>query len=137
MLKSGSCASKGISRIDLAWKHCKDVEHGDGKSYKSLGDYGQGYKVPSCYDLSTWVFQKEVETTNTIDDVNKIWKTTGVTIMSDSWTDIRRRSLLNFLANNPKGTIFLKTIDASNMVKDADLIFHLIDDVWRKMGKTL
>ncbi|KAK3188499.1 hypothetical protein Dsin_028060 [Dipteronia sinensis] len=49
--------------------------------------------------------------------------------MSDAWTNIRGRSLINFLVNNPKGTVFLKTIDASNMVKDADLIFHLIDVV--------
>ncbi|KAK3205068.1 hypothetical protein Dsin_019114 [Dipteronia sinensis] len=97
---------------------------------RSLGDYGRGYKVPSCYHLSTWVFQKEVETTNTIvDGVKKTWKTTGVTIMSDGWTDIRGKSLLNFLVDNPEGTIFLKTIDASSMVKDADLIFHSIDDV--------
>ncbi|KAK1571693.1 hypothetical protein Q3G72_021476 [Acer saccharum] len=51
---------------------------------RSLGDYGRGYKVPSPHDLSTWVLQKEVETTNTIvEEVKKTWKTTGVTIMSD------------------------------------------------------
>ncbi|KAK2637874.1 hypothetical protein Ddye_025669 [Dipteronia dyeriana] len=98
---------------------------------RSLGDYGWAYRVPSCYDLSTWVLQKEVETINTVvDDVKKTWKTTGVTIMSDGLIDIRGRSLLNFLVNNPKGTvIFFKTIDASDMVKDVGLIFHLIDDV--------
>ncbi|KAK3218585.1 hypothetical protein Dsin_012555 [Dipteronia sinensis] len=34
MLKSGSSATKGRARTDPAWKHCKGVERGDGKSYK-------------------------------------------------------------------------------------------------------
>ncbi|KAK1589206.1 hypothetical protein Q3G72_031502 [Acer saccharum] len=34
MLKSESSVTKGRARTDSAWKHCKKVERGDGKSYK-------------------------------------------------------------------------------------------------------
>ena len=32
------------------------------------------------------------------------WKRTSCTIMSDGWTDKKRRSICNFLVNSPKGT---------------------------------
>ncbi|TXG64208.1 hypothetical protein EZV62_011202 [Acer yangbiense] len=51
---------------------------------RSIGDYGQGYKVPSPHDLSTWVLKKEVETMEKIvDDVKKTCKTTGVTQIAE------------------------------------------------------
>ena len=37
----------------------------------------------------------------------------GCTIMTDGWTDKKRRTIINFLVNNPKGTMFLKSIDVS------------------------
>ena len=37
--------------------------------------------------------------------------------MSDGWTDRKERSLVNFLVNSSIGTMFMKSIDASSMVK--------------------
>jgi len=37
--------------------------------------------------------------------------------------------MLIFLVNSPKGTIFLKSIDASNISKTTDKIFKMMDDV--------
>ena len=37
--------------------------------------------------------------------------------MSDGWTDRKERSLVNFLVNSSRGTMFIKSIDASSMVK--------------------
>jgi hypothetical protein len=47
--------------------------------------------------------------------------------MSDGWTDQRSRTILNFLIAFPKGTMFLKSVDASDQVKDANLLFRLLD----------
>ncbi|KAK2637668.1 hypothetical protein Ddye_025463 [Dipteronia dyeriana] len=105
---------------------------------RSLGDYGRGYKALTPHDLSSWVLQVEMETTGMIvEDMKKTWKATRVTIMSDGWTDIRGRSLLNFLVNNPKGTMFLKSIDASDAVKDVELIFKLLDSVVEEVGEDI
>ena len=49
--------------------------------------------------------------------------------MSDGWTDGRSRTILNFLVACPKGTMFLESVDASDQVKDAQLLFHLLDEV--------
>ena len=54
--------------------------------------------------------------------------------MSDGWTDGRSHTILNFLIACPKGTMFLKSIDSSNQVKDAQLLFRLLDKVIMEVG---
>jgi hypothetical protein len=56
------------------------------------------------------------------------------TIMSNGWTDGRSRTILNFLIACPKGTMFLKSVDASDEVKDAQLLFRLLDEVVVEVG---
>ena len=56
--------------------------------------------------------------------------------MSDGWTDQRGRTIINFVVACPKGTMFLKSIDASPNVKDAHLIFTLLADVVEEVGVT-
>lgn len=97
---------------------------------RAIGSYGRGYKPPTIHDLRSWILKKELETTeNIVEDIKKTWSKTGVSILSDGWSDMRNRSLINFVVNNPHGTVFLKSIDASNAIKDANLMFKLLDDV--------
>ncbi|PKU67521.1 hypothetical protein MA16_Dca016245 [Dendrobium catenatum] len=49
--------------------------------------------------------------------------------MSDGWSDIKHRSLINIFINNPYGTVFLRSIEASDQVKDAEFIFELLDSI--------
>lgn len=51
------------------------------------------------------------------------------------WTDKRRRKILNFLVNSTKGTIFLKSIDASHISKTTDKIFEMIDQIVEEVGE--
>jgi len=55
--------------------------------------------------------------------------------MCDGWTDRKGRSLTNFLVNSPSGTIFLKSIDISNVIKDAKQMFELLDFVVEEIGE--
>lgn len=48
------------------------------------------------------------------------WKKTSCTIMSDGWTDRKRCTLYNFLVHSPKGTVFLSSIDASDISKTSN-----------------
>ena len=43
--------------------------------------------------------------------------------MLDGWTDNRERSITNFLVNSPKGIVFLKSIDTSDISKNAENLF--------------
>lgn len=44
---------------------------------------------------------------------------------------------LNFLVNNPHVNIFLTSVHASNNVKDANMLFKLLDDVMEEIGHEL
>ena len=101
------------------------------KMIRSVGSYGRGLKPPTAYELSTSLLIKgESNTQAIVDEVKKTWSQTGVSIMSDGWKDIRGRQLINFLVNNPHGTVFLKSINASDVVKDYTLLFNLLDSVF-------
>ncbi|KAM0018998.1 putative HAT dimerization domain, ribonuclease H-like superfamily [Helianthus debilis subsp. tardiflorus] len=105
---------------------------------RSVGNFGRGLKPPTMHELRTWILKEEVKTTTEmVNDIKATWKTTGVSLLSDGWSDMRNRSLINFLVNNQYGTVFLKTVDASNCVKDADKIFELLDGVIEEIGEDI
>ena len=54
--------------------------------------------------------------------------------MGDGWTDNRQRTLINFLVYCPKGILFVKFVDASDIVKDATNLFMLFDEVIEWVG---
>ncbi|KAF6169527.1 hypothetical protein GIB67_042737 [Kingdonia uniflora] len=45
------------------------------------------------------------------------------------WTDGKGRTFINFLVNSLKGTVFLKSIDGSAHIHDAELIYKMLKDV--------
>ncbi|KAK2646644.1 hypothetical protein Ddye_021839 [Dipteronia dyeriana] len=105
---------------------------------RSVGNYGRGLKGPTAHELSTTLLMaEEANTQSIVAEVKKTWIQTGVSIMSDGWKDMRGRQLLNFLVNNPYGTVFLKSVDASDVVKDATLLFELLDSVVEEVGEDL
>ncbi|KAM0041362.1 putative ribonuclease H-like superfamily [Helianthus debilis subsp. tardiflorus] len=105
---------------------------------RSVGNFGRGLKPPTMHELRTWILKEEVKTTTEmVNDIKATWKTTGVSLLSDGWSDMRNRSLINFLVNNQYGTVFLKTVDASNCVKDAEKILELLDGVIEEIGEDI
>ena len=55
--------------------------------------------------------------------------------MSDSWTDQKGRTLINFLVSCPKGTMFIKSVDASAQIKDARILCDLLDVFILEVGE--
>ncbi|XP_060965276.1 uncharacterized protein LOC133034244 [Cannabis sativa] len=76
------------------------------------------------------------DTDTIIEDIKKTCPSMGLSIMSDGWSDGRTRSIL-ILINNPKGTVFLKSIDASSFSKNAEKLFKMLDDVIEEIGEHL
>ncbi|KAF1898919.1 hypothetical protein Lal_00019040 [Lupinus albus] len=74
--------------------------------------------------------KEEVKLTNTrLQEHKAEWKKFGCTIITDGWTNKRRRTILNFLVHSPKGTFFFKSIDESHIAKTFHRIFKMIDEV--------
>ena len=84
---------------------------------------GSGFKAPTSQSLWTDLLLESVDEINlALADFCSSWAESGCTIMSDGWTNKRNRKLINFLVSCPKGTMFLKSMDASDKVKSAQLI---------------
>ncbi|KAK3211888.1 hypothetical protein Dsin_016594 [Dipteronia sinensis] len=86
------------------------------KMCRSIGNFGCGLKPPIPYELSTTILNAEEENTIAIvSDVKKTWTQTGVSIRM----------------------VFLKSVDASTIVKDATLLFKLLDEVVEEVGEDI
>ncbi|KAL6335774.1 hypothetical protein AAG906_039537 [Vitis piasezkii] len=93
-----------------------------------------GYKGPNYHQLRVNLLKdakKEVQLL--VDSYHAIWAKVGCTIMGDGWTDNRQITLINFLVYCPEGISFVKSVDASDIVKDATNLFLLFDEDIGKM----
>ena len=62
-----------------------------------------------------------------MEEFKKSWETTCCTVVSDGWTDGKGRTLINFVVHCPRGTMFIKSINASTYIKDAALLCKLME----------
>ncbi|KAJ8491965.1 hypothetical protein OPV22_013686 [Ensete ventricosum] len=101
----------------------------------AIADCGAGYKPPTYEGLRSTLLEKIKEEIN--ENYRKLkdeWKDTGCTILSDSWSDGRSKSLLVLSVASPKGTQFLKLLDISSHADDAYYLFELLDSVIVEVG---
>ncbi|KAE8717751.1 hydroxyproline-rich glycoprotein family protein [Hibiscus syriacus] len=104
---------------------------------EAIGQFGPGMKAPSMYELRVPILNKEVEEVqNQIVENKKEWAEKGCSILSDGWRDsVVQKDIINFLVNSPKGSVFVKSLDVSDVSKDADLLFHVLDKMVEEVGE--
>jgi hypothetical protein len=94
---------------------------------KSINEAPQGFKGPNYEKLITVLLQKERSLIHDIlKPIRSSWTSTGVSIISDGWTDTKRRSLVNVIASSPMGAMFLREEDCSSKVKDSKFIADIL-----------
>jgi hypothetical protein len=90
---------------------------------------GPGYKGPNLHAIRGYYLAKAVDEVKIyVESYREILKKTGCKLMADGWTYQKRRTLINFLVYCPKGTVFLKTVDVSNVSKTARLLHQLFKE---------
>ncbi|XP_052305043.1 uncharacterized protein LOC112325050 [Populus trichocarpa] len=93
------------------------------------------YKRPNLHAIRGYYLVKTIDEVKIyVESYREIWKKTGCTLMTDGRTDQKRRTLINFLVCCPKGTIFLKTVDVSDVSKTARLLYQLFREVVLYIG---
>ncbi|KAL9675981.1 hypothetical protein QQ045_004192 [Rhodiola kirilowii] len=101
----------------------------------AISSMGAGYKALNFYRVRGHLLNHWVgEVNKLVKSYRDIWKNTGYTLMADGWTDCSRQSLINFLVYCPKGTIFLKSIDASDVSKTTAMLHKLFKEVILYVG---
>jgi hypothetical protein len=69
---------------------------------KAINEVPQGFKRPNYEKLRTLLHQKERALIHDIlKPVRSSWTNTWVSIISDGWTDTKRRPLVNVIASSP------------------------------------
>jgi Protein of unknown function (DUF 659) len=102
----------------------------------SIGEAGPGLKAPSPRDIYGKYLDEEVkELKDWVDSFKTVWMARGCTLMCDGWTGTTRKSMINFLVYCSEGTIFMKSVDASGQIKNADYLFGLMDDMVEQIGE--
>ncbi|KAL4574986.1 hypothetical protein LXL04_021826 [Taraxacum kok-saghyz] len=117
-----------VCRKDLRDKVCHEIG-----SYRTVWPR---MKPPSMYELRVPILKKEVEhVKGLLSDNEKEWAEKGCSILSDGWRDsVVQKDIINFMVNSPKGSVFVRSVDASNVSKDADLLFRVLDQMMEAVG---
>lgn len=72
-----------------------------------IDQHGPGLKPPRFHEVRVPLLKKEVELTKKLmKDHEQDCLKRGCSIMADGWTDKRQRTLIIFLVNSPKGSVF-------------------------------
>ncbi|XP_026457577.1 uncharacterized protein LOC113358255 [Papaver somniferum] len=101
----------------------------------SIGDYGKALSAPSYYHIRSTLFDRHLEEMkNFVETFRPHWKRFVCSIMSDGWIDGKGRHLINFVVNFPKGSVFLKSVDASSRTNDQFYIAELVNEVIEDVG---
>ncbi|XP_057740342.1 uncharacterized protein LOC130957503 [Arachis stenosperma] len=96
---------------------------------------GPDYKGPSYDKLRVNLLADlKRECQIVVDSYRSAWKEIGCTLMVDGWIDQRQRTLINLLVYCSKGLCFVKSVDASNVVKNASSLCDLFSEVIEWIG---
>ncbi|KAH9292010.1 hypothetical protein KI387_042802, partial [Taxus chinensis] len=96
---------------------------------------GPSYVPPGETKLRTTILDKNYSKINILmEKMKATWVTTGCNIIMDGWTNIRHHPLINIMVTCTEGPYFLKAIDCSGHVKDADFQFQILRDAIEEVG---
>ncbi|KAJ9680166.1 hypothetical protein PVL29_019454 [Vitis rotundifolia] len=96
---------------------------------------GMGIEPPTPYEIKHKYLEMEYKDMEAyVNQQREKWKTYGCTIMSDGWTGPTRLSIINFMVYLKGSTVFLKSVDASNNIKDHKYIYKLLKNVIKEVG---
>ncbi|KAF1866008.1 hypothetical protein Lal_00041706 [Lupinus albus] len=145
-IKMGFAGKDAIHKADLAiarffYDCCIPFNCSNSVYYQpminAIAAIGHGYKGPTYYAIrSNLLHEMKKEVELLVENFRSFWKETGCTIMADGWQDQRNRQLINFLVYSPKGISFVRSVDASDVVKDARTLCNLFIELVEFVGVT-
>ncbi|XP_010247484.1 PREDICTED: uncharacterized protein LOC104590486 isoform X2 [Nelumbo nucifera] len=101
----------------------------------AIAAVGPGYKMPSYHSLRGKLLNKTVQETGELcQELKRSWEVTGCSVLVDRWTDRTDRTVLNFFAYCPKGTMFLRSVDATETTKSSEALLDLFDSIVQDVG---
>ena len=66
--------------------------------------------------------------------ISGLLKETGAMIISDGWTSVQNKPIINALLSTPAGSQFVRAMDASGVTKDARFVADFVIDIIEAQG---
>ncbi|CAA7051660.1 unnamed protein product [Microthlaspi erraticum] len=102
---------------------------------EALGQFGPNWQPPSQHQLrERLLIEEKQRTKEKLKDLEEEWEQEGCSVMTDAWTDMRRRSIFNHCVNSRSGTCFLSSQDCSKESHTGQYIFEYIDKCIEEVG---
>jgi len=102
---------------------------------EKIANFGPSYRHPSYELLRTKILdgqKKSIELA--LDLLKEEWRSYGVTLMGDGWSDTRSRSIQGILAYCRGKSVFLKSIDNSEGGKSAERLAEIWSNAIEQVG---
>ncbi|CAD6340557.1 unnamed protein product [Miscanthus lutarioriparius] len=105
---------------------------------EAIGQFGPGL-VPPCQDsLRERLLEEEYERTKSLLQEREAEKIkNGCSIMTDAWSDRKRRSIMNLCTNCADGTSFISSKEMSHVSHTSEVIFDLVDKAIEEIAHTI
>jgi hypothetical protein len=102
----------------------------------AIASTGGRPEVLSYHDLRGSVLKKSLdEVTAQLEFYKGSWARTGCSVLADEWKTDKGRTLMNFSVYCPEGTMFLKSVDATEIVTSSDALYELLKSVVEEVGE--
>ena len=102
---------------------------------EAIGQFGPRMPPPTRYEIGDSYLKKEVERTKSmLKKYEDEWKSSGCSIMTDAWSDKKRRSIMNLCVNSRLGTVFLSSKEFSDVAHTSEVIFEYVDKCIEEVG---
>ncbi|PRQ20008.1 putative ribonuclease H-like domain-containing protein [Rosa chinensis] len=97
----------------------------------------RGYKAPSYEKARTTLLDEcKRSLENELAPVKDTWFTHGVSIVSDGWSNVKREPLINIIAANSRGAMFLYAQDFSGIPKTGEVIADFMITAIEEVGSS-
>jgi len=102
---------------------------------EAIGQFGPGLEPPCQDSLREKLLEEEyARTKRLLQECEAEKMKNGCSIMTDAWTDRKRRSIMNLCTNCADGTSFISSMEMSDVSHTSEVIFELVDKAIEDIG---
>ncbi|XP_010418925.1 PREDICTED: uncharacterized protein LOC104704562 [Camelina sativa] len=103
---------------------------------EAIGKFGPGVTPQSQHQLREPLLKEEVDRLHgLLKPQEEEWKKNGCKIMTDAWSDRKRRSIMNLCVNCKGGTMFRSSKDSSDEAHTGGYIFEYVKGCIEEIGE--
>lgn len=101
----------------------------------AIAAVGPGYKMPTHHSLMGKLLDRSVKDAGEyVEELRKSWEVTGCSVLVDRWMDRTGSVVINFFVYCSKGTMFLKSVDLSEISESPEGLLNLFDTIVQEVG---